>query len=261
MAREALFAAAKDPSGEVRRAAREGLLNDRTNEAIHVAIQSFLVDLPRRAGWRRSFYARLAAVAADQLTHLIESGQLSSGEEKLALEALGDAGRPSALRLALARIASTDAEARATAIRVLGKVGTPRELPLIIEGLNDAEWFVRAAAARALEWTLTLTEESTIDSARAGACVRLQHCLTDKSWWVRANAARALSRAGTAGVQTLMNVADGEDRYARDAAIAALAMAPLSKEMRVAIRRKVEKLTNATPATAVAAQRPGDLFA
>jgi HEAT repeat protein len=260
-AREALVAASKDPSGEVRRTAREGLLNDRTPEAIRVSIQSFLIDLPRRAGWRRSFYARLAAVAADQLTELIESSQLTGGEEKLALEALGDAGRPSALTLALARVASKDPEARATAIRVLGKVGGLRELPLVIEALNDQEWFVRAAAARALEWTLTLAESEVRGDIHDNACRRLEQCLTDRSWWVRANAARALSRAGAPGVQALLEVADSDDRYARDAAIAALAMAPLSPDVRLAVRRKVESITNVTPLAPVAARKRGDLFA
>jgi len=260
-ARAALVVASKDVSGEVRRAAREGLLNDRSPEAIRVAIQSFLIDLPRRAGWRRSFYARLAAVAAEELTELIESRQLQGGEEKLALEALGDAGRPSALTLALARVASADAESRATAIRVLGKVGGPRELPLIIDALDDSEWFVRAAAARALEWTLTLAENDVRSEAQDHACRRLERCLTDRSWWVRANAARALARAGSAGVEALLAVAESNDRYARDAAIAALAMAPLAADVRQTVRRKVESITNVAPFVPVAARRRGDLFA
>lgn len=260
-AREALVAAANDPSGEVRRAAREGLLNDRSPEAVRAAIQSFLVDLPRRAGWRRSFYARLAAVAAEELTHLIESRQLQGGEEKLALEALGDAGRPSALMLALARVASADAESRATAIRVLGKVGGPRELPLIIDALNDTEWFVRAAAARSLEWVLTLADGTPRTEAHDYACRRLERCLTDRSWWVRANAARALARAGSAGVKALLAMAESNDRYARDASIAALAMAPLTADDRLVVRRKVESITNVTPFVPAIARRRGDLFA
>src|SRR5581483_345922 len=134
-------AAADDVSSEVRRAAREGLLSDGSGEAVHAAVRSFIADLPRRSGWRRSFYARLAAVAPDQLTELIRSGELKGTEEKLAIEALGDAGRPVALVLAMERIGAPEAEMRATAVRVIGKVATDREVPVVIEALQDPEWF------------------------------------------------------------------------------------------------------------------------
>jgi HEAT repeat protein len=260
MAREALITAAGDVSGEVRRAARDGLLSDGSPEAILAAIRSFISDLPRRSGWRRTFYARLAIVAPAQLTDLIRSGELAPPEEKLAIEALGDAGRPVALSLAVERIGSTEPEMRATAVRVIGKVATDREVPLILEALDDAEWFVRAAAARSIEWMLTLNITTAQNGWRHIACEKLVGRLADNSWWVRANAARALSRAGNAGVNILLTATESTDRYARDAAIAALAMAPLTGEVRLTIKRKIESLIEAAQPVRPAPRR-GELFA
>jgi len=259
-ARNALLEAADDPSGEVRRAAREGLLSDGSPEAISAAIRSFITDLPRRAGWRRAFYARLAAVAADELNALVRSGKLAGTEEKLALEALGDAGRHSALALAVERIALAEGESRATAVRVIGKVGGDAEIPMILEALDDPEWYVRAAAARALELMLSLNGHARHAGLAQMSCEKLGSKLTDSSWWVRANAARALSRAGNSGIGVLVRASENTDRYARDAAVAALIMAPLGGEARLAIKKKIEVIVN-QERTERPAARPGGLFA
>ena len=260
-ARKALIDAANEDSGEVRRAARDGLLNDGTPEAVHAAIQSFLTDLPRRASWRRTFYARLAFVASDQLTTLVRSGELKPAEEKLAIEALGDAGRRSALSLAVERLISPDAEMRATAVRVIGKVGHETEMILLIEALNDIEWYVRAAAARALEWMLTLNGAVTHAGARQNAIEKLVYRLTDSSWWVRANAARALARAGGTGVTLLLRSAESSDRYARDASVAALAMASLTPDARLTVKKKIDALHAPPKAEEPPVVRPKGLFA
>lgn len=264
-ARTALLAAAHDPAGEVRRAAREGLLSDGTPEALKTAIESFLIDLPRRAGWRRTFYARLAAVSANELLELIESGRLSGGEEKLALEALGDAGCHKALPLAIQRVAVNDAEARATAVRVIGKLGSTREMPLLFEALDDPEWFVRAAAGRAIEWMLLNSPLMNRSSWESIAFASLGRKLTDNSWWVRANAARALARGGSSGIRVLLDTADGVDAYARDAAVAALAMAPLTPDTRLQVKKLISNLVGDSSrngeATTNAPARPEGLFA
>jgi HEAT repeat protein len=264
MARRKLIeAACEDAAGEVRRTARDGLLNDGTPEAVHAAIQSFLEDLPRRASWRRTFYARLAFVAADQLTTLIRSGELKPVEEKLAIEALGDAGRRSALSLAVERLTSPDPEMRATAVRVIGKVGREAEMILLIEALNDIEWYVRAAAARGMEWMLTRSGAVTHAGARQTAFEKLAYRLTDASWWVRANAARALAHGGGAGVVQLLRAAESSDRYARDASVAALAMATLTPEARLTVKNKIDALLtpDEKPAAPETVKRPGGLFA
>jgi HEAT repeats len=247
-ARAALINATSDPVGDVRRAAREGLLNDGTMEGLHAAIRSFITDLPKRSGWRRSFYARLAFVGADELIRLVRSGQLQGAEEKLAIEALGDAGGQSGLNLALERVGSPDGEMRASAVRVVGKVGTERELPLLLEALDDTESFVRAAAARSVEWMLAPDQRVTQPASIQAAADRLGRCLTDFSWWVRANAARTLSRIGSPGVDVLLRNLDNPDRYARDAAVAAIALAQVTPETRLIIKRRIDDLRDSAVA-------------
>lgn len=245
--------AMNDPIGDVRRAAREGLLTEGHAQATQVAIDSFLQDLPRRAGWRRSFYARLASVAAADLLDLIRSRQLSSGEEKLALEALGDAGATGALPLAIAATRSREPELRATGIRVAGKLGGEAEFPMILRSLEDDAWFVRAAGARALEWMLGSRRiEAPDPGTQREATELLGARLDDGSWWVRANAARALARAGEGGIAVLFAAAEGRDRYARDAALAALAMANLDPA-RTARLRAIAGAGGATEAAATRA--------
>ena len=251
-ARRALLAAADDPSGEVRRAAREGLLSDGARESIEAAIESFLLDLPRRAGWRRSFYARLAAISSADLLELVTSARLSPGEEKLALEALGDAAVQETLPLAVQRAAAEEPETRATAIRVIGKLGSEREVPLLFDALEDSEWFVRAAAGRALEWMLLNSPPMSRSSWHAAALTTLGRKLTDNSWWVRANAARALARGGRGGIRVLLETAGAVDAYARDAAVAALAMAPLTPDTRLQVKTIISTLVGQPADTAKA---------
>lgn len=248
-ARKALIeAAASDRSDDVRSTAREGLLRDGSAEALQVAIESFFYAFPRQAGARRSFYTHLAFVSEQQMAMLMRSGRLPAGEQKLALEAIGDVGRRWAIALAKEHLMSHDAEMRATAIRVIGKVGAEAEIRMAIHALDDREWYVRAAAARTLEWILTLSMHRSPVSARQKALERLYTHLGDEAWWVRANAARALARAGEEGLSLLRGAAANDDPYARDAAVAALAM--------------VESLPTAHPAAAgnleSAAEAEGD---
>lgn len=238
--------AINDPVGEVRRAAREGLLSEHSPEATQVAVQSFLEDLPRRAGWRRSFYARLAAISASDLLHLIQSGQLEPTEEKLALEALGDAGSAEALPLAIGQAHAKQPELRATGIRVVGKLGGEDEMPMVIRALDDDAWYVRAAAARSLEWMLGSRHLDFRDPGLQGESTNLLgRCLGDSSWWVRANAARALGRSGQQGIGVLFAAAEGNDRYARDSALAALAMSNLTEAQRFKLRDIISNLSEA----------------
>jgi hypothetical protein len=92
------------------------------------------------------------------------------------------------------------------------------------------------------------------------SCEKLGTKLTDSSWWVRANAARALSRAGNSGIGVLVRASENTDRFARDAAVAALVMAPLGGEARLAIKKKIEDIAN-QERTERPAARPGGLFA
>lgn len=250
----ALIETANDESAMVRRAARESLLMLRDPEGIHVAIASFLRDLPRRSGWRRAFYSRLSAVDPLELLRLIRSGNLETAEVKLALEALGDAGTQAALSVAAEMLDRPEPELRATAARVIGKLDRVEFIPRLTEALQDDAWFVRATVARSFEWILSAKETSRMDPASRSAAVEgLAKHLADRNWWVRANASRALAREGTIGRQRLFAAAAGSDSYAADAALAALAIVELppsenSRFHELIEARRAAVLPGATPA-------------
>lgn len=214
-ARDALAGVLDDRDWEVRRAARDGLLADGRDEPIRLALDSYLREPTKSHGWRRSFYARFATVAPAHLCALLEGRALDGEEEKHAIDALGHARATLAAAEVRSRLRSKDPELRASAARFAGKVDDADGVDDLTDLLRDPEWFVRAAAARALE-NLPKTN---------AALVALSDCLQDGTWWVRANAARTLARTGERGRRILLDAIGREDEYARDAAIAALATA------------------------------------
>lgn len=240
-ARSILLEATRDKKPEVRRAAREGLLADGRPASIKAAIHSYLEDAPSGMAWKRSFYARLSKVAADQLRELLDSQSLALTEEKLALEALGDARVAAALPLARARLRSEDPEIRATAARVVGKLEDKASVPILSELLGDPEWYVRAAATKAFEHV----------RADDGVLETLSRSLSDSAWWVRANAANALTRQGEPGTELLLNAVEGADAYARDAALAALSYTVLDPASRRRLERVVAKIQDESQAATV----------
>jgi hypothetical protein len=232
-AREALLVASRDNDAEVRRSARDGLLADGSDVAIGRAIESYLDDVRVAGPWKRSFYARLAATGRRPLRELVASGKLPAAEEKLALEAIGDARDPEAVALVRERLASPDPELRATAARAAGKLDDQGARAALTGLLADPHWFVRAAAAKAFE------------SVQADPRViqELRRCLHDDAWWVRTNAAHALVCQGEKGAGPLLDVADhDEDRYARDAALAALGHGLLSPQDRQRLETLLPRL-------------------
>jgi HEAT repeat protein len=217
-ASDALVKALDDLNWEVRRAARDGLLADGREEPIRLALESYMCEPTKVLGWRRAFYARFATVAPVHLCSLLQGGSLESEEEKLAIEALGHARATQAAAEVRLRLHSQDAELRASAARFAGKVDDRESVDDLTCLLRDPEWFVRAAAARGLE---RLPKSNQ-------ALVALGDCLEDGTWWVRANAARTLARDGERGHRILLDAMEREDAYARDAAIAALAIARIA---------------------------------
>lgn len=220
-------AADTDPVPEIRRAARVGLLGVRSRDAVEAAVRSYLRDVRSGRGWRRSFFARMADQAPDQLGGLIDSGRLSAADEKLGLEALGDAPHAAAIGPARARLVEHDPELRAAAARTLGKLGDRDSFAALVSLLNDPVWYVRAAAARALG-TLPVDGRASIALGRA---------LGDSTWWVRAKAAQSLSLHGASGVDALIGAVGGGDRYARDIALGTLAVLELPADARRELSR------------------------
>jgi len=195
----------------VRRAARLMLVVSGRAELAEIAISSFLAEAPQHRG--PVFFARLAAHHAPLLRALLESGRLDAKDAKAALEAFGYQRDRASAPSALSFVDSADPELRASAVRVLGLVAPAEHWPQVLAHLADEVWFVRACAARAL--------------AGAGPAPAIEEglgrALRDQYWWVRANSARALARRGEPGVRELLGALSGQDRYARDAALSALA--------------------------------------
>ena len=251
-ARQALSLAMNDRSSEVRSAAREALISDGSFGAVHAAINAFLHDPDKTAPQMRSFYARLATHAPGELLELLRKDVLTGADRKWPLEALGDAEVQQALPIALMHVSDRDAELRASAARVLGRIGTAGELAVLPYLLADPVWFVRAAAARAVAALFDRVDRA----ATSSLCELLALRVADDSWWVRANAARALARAGERGAMLLLHVAEGDDRYARDTALATLAVTPMSDggqaRFRIALKRTTPSAvpqTTAVPPT------------
>ncbi len=231
-AREVLSDATRDPLPEVRRAARDGLLSEGHTESIRVAIASYLEDYPKLTGWRGTFFGRLAVIAPDQIREMLGAGGLPERQEKLALEALGDAGVAEVAEIARGYLSADNPELRATAARILGKVRDAESRRKLLELLDDEQWFVRAAAARALERIPVADDGVEMLSDR----------LTDPKWWVRSNAARALAYHGPDGVRHLVDAVEGEDPYARDAAVSALSLAAPVDQVRRHLDRILEQV-------------------
>jgi HEAT repeat protein len=235
-----LLEATRDTSAEVRRGAREGLLSDRRPASVKAAIHAYLEDGRIGNAFKRSFYARLAATAGDELRDLLRAGSLSPDEEKLALEAMGDARNVDVLPMARERLTAADPELRATAARVVGKLNDEVSGRALERLLHDEEWYVRAAAAKAFA---SLPQDAPSQGRLAGL-------LQDEVWWVRANAAHALAQRGGDGVDTLLAAIGGKDNYSRDAALAALGLAiatPGARERLQERLRGTEETTNAAP--------------
>ena len=231
-ARQGLVRGLGDENFAVRRAARQGLLVHRAPESVDAAIDAYVEDSPLRLAWRRSFFARLAAVASDRLAELISGGRLRRDDLKLALDALAEERAPEALAVAVDRLDSPDPELRSASARLLGRLKFEESVDRLMELLDDPEWFVRATAARSLA---NLRAEDK-------ACAALRRHLNDSVWWVRRNAADTLSSLGEQGTQTLMMAVRDEDRYARDSALAALAFVDLRPDQKAVLAELVQQL-------------------
>lgn len=120
-------------------------------------------------------------------------------------------GEPAVLRLATT--GSTDR--RLAAVSALGRIGTSRSYAFLREALAADEWSIRARAAVSAG-ALSLPDSSE----------ELARLLRDPVWWVRQNAAEALCSV-RGGPEALVDALDGDDDYAADAAMHALATSGL----------------------------------
>jgi HEAT repeat protein len=172
---------------------------------------------------------RLGAVATEPLIETLQTGNPKA--RVLAARVLGNLrtaeARP-ALRetLAGAREDDVPVDLVARATLALGRIGDPDDVPEILAASESEHWPVRAQAANALEAIGDVV-----------AIPALRRLTVDEEWWVRLNASRALSRMGPAGERALVEVLEGEDRFARDRAAGSLESRGITRRAAGALAR------------------------
>jgi len=97
-------------------------------------------------------------------------------------------------------------DVRARAAPVIACLADPRATPVLLTLLEDAQWFVRMHAARALARRKDLPRAKLI-----------AHRLTDTQWMVRETATRTLLAYGRAGLEELLDqLLNTHDRYTKE---------------------------------------------
>ena len=108
-------------------------------------------------------------------------------------------------------IKSADIEDRVDAIHAINRDCGPFLLSKLVELIEDPAWQIRAEVCR----TLSFLRYSQ-------ALPLLENAATDSDWTVRSNAVRAIGKLGELGELYLLRIIQGDDPYARDAALAVL---------------------------------------
>lgn len=211
----------------------------------------------RNSTVRLAAAAALERVATDQAAHaLIDALEQRVLPDPRIIERLGHSWAVPACRSRLrATAASTPAHVRGALARALALAGDPQAVPDLVwlldvgtaeeqiqamRGLaacavraGDAERSLVVAAARANLQTqngpLTLMSCIALDETGDTTDIsRFARLLTHRDWHVRRAAARALRDQGQAGMQILVMMASGPDRYAAERASEELALAGLT---------------------------------
>ena len=171
--------------------------------------------------------SRIRLVAADVIREMIDREAAAGSDLVLNSDALG----PELVEVYLTRLCSDEnPEVRARAAPVIACLpegacsGDANPTTVLLRLLNDAEWFVRLHAVRALarpQKRLT-----------AGLAAALVERLTDANWRVREAAARALLKLGPPGVDKLLeHLVSTQDRYSREQIIEEIERAGLLRTL------------------------------
>ena len=223
----ALIEALESPNPEIRIQAAGGLAKIKSEAAIPQLVHMLLTDNPWVAG---RIADQLVAYGPDAVPFLMENvrdehhGHLVDPRILgAAVRILGMIGDRRAARAIEPLLEHPHREVRIAAAAALGSAGTPSSIPCLLTALEDPEWQVRAASASALA---AFSDESAT-SPVAGL-------LTDRSWWVRQNAAAALMEI-IGGMDALIDALEGDDAYARDAALQQLGLNGVIRSARAAV--------------------------
>lgn len=122
------------------------------------------------------------------------------------IEACGNAGLMEAqpLIISCAKQFGASPEMRIACLRSLQKLGGDMLDAVVLAGLRDADWRVRAVAAKSVE----KCSEVVIPP--------LEEALGDQNYYVRLNAALSLSQKGAAGHAALDRQTQSSDRFVRE---------------------------------------------
>ena len=223
----ALIEALESPNAEIRIQAAGGLAKIKSEAAIPQLVHMLLTDIP----WVAARIAdQLVAYGPVAVPYLMENvrdehcGRLVDPRIlAAAVRILGMIGDLKAAPAIEPLLEHPDREVRVAAAAALGSAGTGHSIPPLLSALEDSEWEVRAAAASALA-----------AFSDASATEPVAKLLTDRSWWVRQNAAAALMEL-LGGLDALIAALEGDDAYARDAALQQLGLDGQIRAARAAV--------------------------
>ncbi len=227
----ALIEALDSPNAEIRIQAAGGLAKIKSETAIPRLVHMMLTDTPWVAARIADQLVAYGSVAVPYLMenvrdehrgHLVDPRILAAAVRILGM--IGDLKAAPAIEPLLEH---PDREVRVAAAAALGSAGTGHSIPPLLAVLEDSEWEVRAAAASALA-----------AFSDASATEPVAKLLTDRSWWVRQNAAAALMEL-LGGMDALITALEGDDAYARDAALQQLGLNGQIRAARTAIADEV----------------------
>ena len=223
----ALIEALESPTAEIRIQAARGLAKVKSETAIPQLVHMLLTDTPwvaERIADQLVAYGSVAVpflmenIRDEHRGHLVDPRILAAAVRILGM--IGDLKAASAVEPLLEH---PNREVRVAAAAALGSAGTAHSIPSLLTALDDPEWEVRAASASALA--------AFSDPSATEPVARL---LRDGSWWVRQNAAAALMEI-LGGMDALIAALEGDDAYARDAALQQLGLNGVIRKARAAV--------------------------
>ncbi len=190
----------------VRETAIQGVANRNDPAAVHMLLTA--IEKFNDISLYRMVRHTLANSGPEAVPAII-SGILSSKGvvQRLCLDVLSDLKDERALPVMLELAGSSEPETRLRAARALRHYDSEDTLQAVLSLSEDSKWEVRAQAARAL---------GAFQDPRA--VEQLRKLAKDVSYWVRNNAVEALMFHGSEGKKVLLELAQGDDPYAADAA-------------------------------------------
>ena len=212
----ALLEALESPTAEIKIHAAAGLAKIESDRAIPKLVHMLLTEEPWVSSRVADQLVEYGSKAVDLLVENIRDehgGRLVRADVLTAIvRVLGYIGDLGATPAIVPLLDHPAVDVRVAAAGALGTAGTPASVTDLVRALDDPRWEVRARAASSLAMF------SDPETAQP-----LADRLRDSSWWVRQNAAESLVEI-PGGLEALIEALEGDDAYARDAALQQLGL-------------------------------------